>query len=359
MSSFFQGGKTRATPQGAAKVDQQRPEELPWVEKYRPKTLADVSSQDEPVKVLRNTISTQNLPHLLFYGPPGTGKTSTILALAREIYGHDLIKSRVLELNASDERGIQVVREKIKNFAQIYVSSTPGYVYPASKIPPYKLIILDEADSMTSDAQSALRRTIETYSRITRFCLICNYVSRIIEPLASRCAKFRFLPLNTSTTLDRLSYVAKEEGLSYSDETLQCLVDVGGGDLRKAMTYLQSASKIQGSKGTITPDIIKAIAGFIPSSIIDNLFTAIREVHSYEDTRALVIEIIHEGYSANQLLQQMHDQAIQDPYLTEQQKALMALVMGEIDARLVEGADEELQVMDLVLRSQSILRSTS
>jgi replication factor C subunit 2/4 len=160
------------------------------------------------------------LPHLLFYGPPGTGKTSTILALARQLYGAELLHERVLELNASDERGIDVIRNKVKRFAQVNVSAqTITRVDPTTQqssahhVPGYKLIILDEVDNMSSDAQNALRRIIEIYSHVTRFCLICNYVSKIIDPLTSRCAKFRFQPLPLHCIKQRLLHICEQEQL--------------------------------------------------------------------------------------------------------------------------------------------------
>ena len=142
---------------------------LPWVEKYRPKNVDDVAHQDEVVSTLKGSIKAGNLPHLLMYGPPGTGKTSTVLAMARELYGPELYKKRILELNASDERGINVVRTKVKTFAQQAIGQQRAPGFPC---PPFKLIILDEADSMTRDAQTALRRTMEAHSTVTRFCLI-------------------------------------------------------------------------------------------------------------------------------------------------------------------------------------------
>ena len=159
--------------------------------------MSDVKSQDHVIKTLRRMVNASNLPHLLLYGPPGTGKTSTILALSRELFGPELFSNRVLELNASDERGLSVVRDRVKRFAQqalIHAPASKEYreKYPC---PPFKIIILDEADSLTQDAQSALRRTMEIYSKITRFCLCCNYVSRIIDPIASRCSKFRKIDL--------------------------------------------------------------------------------------------------------------------------------------------------------------------
>ena len=201
----------------------------------RPKTLSEVTAQDNTIQVLSRTLQSTNLPHMLFYGPPGTGKTSTILALAKQLYGPDLIKSRVLELNASDERGISIVRAKVKDFARQQLSTAPTYnvmtdnkdgadgeakmvryrdKYPC---PPFKIIVLDEADSMTQDAQSALRRTMETYSKMTRFCLVCNYVTRIIDPLASRCSKFRFKSLDQTNAVERVEAIARLEGVKMDE----------------------------------------------------------------------------------------------------------------------------------------------
>lgn len=170
------------------------PKFVPWVEKYRPSKIDEVSHQQEVVSALNISVKTGHVPHLLMYGPPGTGKTSTVLAMAKELFGKDHYKQRILELNASDERGIKVVRDKIKKFAQKKIQK--NLKDGDREIPPIQLIILDEADSMTVDAQSALRRIIEQYSKVTRFCIICNYIAKIIDPLASRCVKFRFSLIN-------------------------------------------------------------------------------------------------------------------------------------------------------------------
>ena len=160
-----------------------------WVEKYRPKSLNEVTSQGNIIESLRKTLFTRNLPHLIFYGPSGCGKTSTILALAKELFGKEYWSDRIIELNASDERGINIVRDKIKMYAKKSIKENPN-------IPPWKIIILDEADTMTADSQFALRRIMEEYSNITRFCIICNYHDKIIEPIISRCSLFSFKPIS-------------------------------------------------------------------------------------------------------------------------------------------------------------------
>lgn len=186
-----------------------KPKYVPWIEKYRPSKIEDVSHQVEVVNALRQSVKSGQVPHLLLYGPPGTGKTSTVLALAKDLFGADFFRKRTLELNASDERGIAVVREKIKKFAQRKIARHPD----GRDIPQLQFVILDEADSMTIDAQAALRRIIEAYAKTTRFCIICNYISKIIDPLASRCVKFRFTPIGAAAQKERLLKICEAESV--------------------------------------------------------------------------------------------------------------------------------------------------
>ena len=354
---------------------------------------------------------------MLFYGPPGTGKTSTILALAKELYGPELMKSRVLELNASDERGISIVRQKVKDFARQQLSVAPNYnimvqdqsdgtgeaktvryrdKYPC---PPFKIIVLDEADSMTQDAQSALRRTMETYSRMTRFCLVCNYVTRIIDPLASRCSKFRFKSLDQGNAVKRVSDIAKLESVSLEDGVAEELVRVADGDLRKAITFLQSAARLVGAvqavggsgsaakKGkkkvvveedemdvdtpttatlaattpAISLPIIAEIAGVLPpatlSTFSDSLFpkSAAAKQIRYNEIAKIVENMIAEGWSAQQTVGQLYEQIMFDERVEDVKKVRLAGVFSETDKRLVDGGDEHLAVLDLGVRVAGVL----
>ncbi|CAG8451051.1 5839_t:CDS:2 [Cetraspora pellucida] len=308
--------------------------------------MDSISAQEQTVAVLKKTIESQNLPHMLFYGPPGTGKTSTILALSRELYGPKLMKSRVLELNASDERGIQVVREKVKNFARTAVSNRTKEAgdYPC---PPYKIVILDEADLMTQDAQSALRRVIETYSKVTRFCLICNYVSRIIEPLASRCAKFRFKPLDISNTISRLKMICEQEDVNYSSQTLEELATLSEGDLRKAIMYLQSASKLH-KKEMITTESIREITGVVPDDMINSLIESAKSKKNEIQLEEEVAKVMCSGFSAVQILSQIQDQILADYQINETQKARIGEFIGQFDKYLADGTDEHLVITNLI-----------
>jgi len=203
---------------------------LPWVEKYRPQTLDDLVSHNEIINTIKKFISEDRLPHLLFYGPPGTGKTSTILACAKKIYSPNELNSMVLELNASDDRGIGIVRGAILNFASTRTIFKNKH----------KLIILDEADAMTNDAQNALRRVIEKYTENVRFCIICNYLGKITPAIQSRCTRFRFGPLNSQQILPRLQYVIEQERLSVTEDGIRALLKLGEGDMRKVLNILQS-----------------------------------------------------------------------------------------------------------------------
>ncbi|XP_050363501.1 replication factor C subunit 4 isoform X2 [Argentina anserina] len=310
----------------------------PWVEKYRPKQVKDVAQQDEVVRVLTNTLETSNCPHMLFYGPPGTGKTTTALAICRQLFGPELYKDRVLELNASDERGISVVRTKIKNFAAFAVASKPRQgSYPC---PPFKVIILDEADSMTEDAQNALRRTMETYSKVTRFFFICNYISRIIEPLASRCAKFRFKPLSEDIMITRVQHICQEEGLALEPEALSTLSSISQGDLRRAITYLQSAARLFGS--SITSKDLISVSG----EVVNSFFAACRS-GNFDLANKEVNNVIAEGYPVSQMFSQLFEIVVGADDVSDEQKARICRKLGEADKRLVDGSDEYLQLLDV------------
>jgi len=315
---------------------------VPWVEKYRPRSVDEVAYQDEVVSVLKKTLEGADLPNLLFYGPPGTGKTSTILAIARQLFGPEMMKARVLELNASDERGIQVVRDKVKKFAQLAASG----IRPDGKpCPAFKLVILDEADSMTPSAQAALRRTMEKETKSTRFCLICNYVSRIIEPLTSRCSKFRFKPLSTDTLEKRLNMICKEENVKCDNKAIHELIKISEGDMRKAITYLQSAYRLKG-EDTVEADDITEIAGVVPAQMADKLFEACG-TDSYEKLDTTVKEIIAEGHAAAQVINQIHDRIVEMSELNDHQKSAILEKLAIVDKCLCDGADEYLQILSL------------
>ncbi|KAH8815119.1 P-loop containing nucleoside triphosphate hydrolase protein [Xylogone sp. PMI_703] len=385
MAGFFdiKARKEAAAANGASSIKAAPAKETtrlqPWVEKYRPKSLNDVTAQDHTITVLQRTLQSSNLPHMLFYGPPGTGKTSTVLALAKELYGPELMKTRVLELNASDERGISIVREKVKDFARMQLSQPTAAYREKYPCPPYKIIILDEADSMTQDAQSALRRTMETYSKITRFCLICNYVTRIIDPLASRCSKFRFKSLDQGNATKRVEEIALKEGVKLENGVSDTLIKCADGDLRKAITFLQSAARLVGAVAPVKKDgeedvdamdvddkeaklvtvkVIEEIAGVIPDATINGLVTAMQPKSKglvYEAVAKVVTDMVADGWSATQVLSQLFQAIIYNESIPDVQKNKITLVFSEVDKRLVDGSDEHLTILDMALRISNLL----
>lgn len=458
---------------------------LPWVEKHRPKTLEEISGQESVIKLLKETVKSKNVPHMLLYGPPGTGKclgyntpvlmsdnttkmvqnivkgdklmgddetyrnvlsvckgketmyeikqsngmnyivnkshilslmnekmekidislteylnltndnrlklkgykkngetstitvnemneeyyhdeyayyygftidgnhrflledttvthnTTSILALARELYGKEY-NNRVLEMNASDERGIAVVREKIRNFASGSVTSGV----------PFKLIILDEADSMTKDAQSALRRIIETYTQVTRFCLICNYVSKIIEPLISRCAMFKFKPLSEEPLKLRLMNVCDLEQIKINDEALKEILRISKGDLRSSITLLQCAS--QYTQGKVTLESIVEISGTVPKDILEDIWNCLSK--DFKKVQEQIIRIINEGYSAQMLISDIGRNILETNKFSDEKRMEMFIVLADAEKALVDGADEQLQLLKIMSRFFEIIK---
>ncbi|XWW92960.1 hypothetical protein V2A60_000888 [Cordyceps javanica] len=372
MASFFdlKARKAAAATNGGSEQKQNKANDG----RVQPWSLDDVAAQEHTVTVLQRTLQAANLPHMLFYGPPGTGKTSTILALAKQLYGPEMMKSRVLELNASDERGISIVREKVKNFARMQLTNPPAGYRDKYPCPPFKIIILDEADSMTQDAQSALRRTMEIYSKITRFCLICNYVTRIIDPLASRCSKFRFKSLDQGSAKKRLEEIATAESVPLEDGAIDALIRCSEGDLRKAVTFLQSAARLVGAgvqpkdgdgddamevdKKAVTVKIIEDIAGVIPNKTIAELVAALRprgSNGSYSGVSKVVEDMVADGWSAGQMVSQLYQVLIFDETIPDVQKNKIVMVFSEVDKRLLDGADEHLSILDLSMRISSIM----
>ena len=205
---------------------------LLWSEKYRPVKLEDIKSQNETITVIKNLIDNGNLPHLIFYGPPGTGKTSTILSICNEIFPDDIKYNRYFEFNASDDRGIKFIRDKIKKISNLKIIDRDG-------IPHIKIIILDEVDTLTSDSQYALRRIMENSASYTRFCLICNYPNKLIEPIISRCAQFRFKPIPDKVMEQTLKSILNKENIKNSSKGTKLIIKNSYGDLRLATSYLQ------------------------------------------------------------------------------------------------------------------------
>ena len=310
-------------------VSEESIELLPWTEKYRPRNLDNVIGQEGTIKSLKAFVKTKNMPNLLFAGPPGVGKTTAALALARDLYGSE-IAGNFLELNASDDRGIDIVRGKIKDFAR---SVSMGSA-------PFKLIFLDEGDALTPDAQHALRRTMEASSTVTRFIISANYSSRIIEPLQSRCAIFRFLPLNEGDVKKMLEHVAKAENLKVDDEAYKAAYYVSEGDMRRAVNVLQGAAM---HAKHITGDLVHNISSRAKPKEIGEML-AVALTGDFAKTREkLDTLIITYGLSGEDILLQVYKE-IPNLNIDEQRKIGLIDKIAEYNFRLVEGANERIQI---------------
>lgn len=308
-----------------------------WTEKYRPKTLEDVIGHEQIVRRLKSYVKSGNLPHLLFSGPPGVGKTACAVAIAKELFG-DTWQNNFIELNASDERGIDVVRNNIKNFAR---------TAPLGEA-RFKIIFLDEADALTSDAQSALRRTMERFTATCRFIISCNYSSKIIEPIQSRCAVYRFGPLSADDIKDGISRIAWKEDLKVTKDGMDALIYVAKGDMRRAINALQSASVVT---KTVTAEVIYQTTSTARPQEIEDMLKLALDGQFMEARNRLDDLLVTYGLSGSDIIDQIY-RSMFDLGLSDE--ILVALVdrIGEADFRLTEGANERIQIEALLAHFQ-------
>ncbi len=304
-----------------------------WAEKYRPSDFSDIVGQEEIIKRISAFVRHKNIPHLMFAGPPGVGKTSTALVIAKQLYGENW-RQNIIELNASDERGIDVVRTKVKDFAR---TKAIGDV-------PFKICILDESDSLTREAQQALRRTMENYTATCRFFLLANYSSKIIEPIQSRCAIFRFKPLSQQEIIKIIDRIAAAEKISIDDAAKKALYEVSEGDCRKLENILQSCAVLSGK---ITEDVVYEVASVArPKEVKEVIQLAFSG--NFQKARDKLLEtMLSHGLSGMDVIKQLQKEVL-DSDIEPRKKLLLIEKCGEIEFRMSEGADEFVQLEALL-----------
>lgn len=306
-----------------------------WIEKYRPQKLADIVGQDEIVERLSSYVKSGNLPHLLFTGSAGVGKTTAAVTLAREFF-KDNWQRNFKEMNASDERGIDVVRNQIKEFAR---TGRDGDV-------PFKILFLDEADALTTDAQAALRRTMESYALTCRFILSCNYSSKIIDPIQSRCAIYRFKPLSPEAVREEVRRIASREGLTITEGAMDAIIYIAQGDMRKAINAVQGAAIIGPQ---IDEKRVYSITSTARPDEISELLTLSLK-GDFDGAESLLAQLLHErGIAPNELINQMY-RALLKREMDRGLKVQLIDHLGEADFRLSEGANSDIQMEALIAR---------
>jgi replication factor C subunit 2/4 len=348
----------------------QRDPSIPWIEKYRPKKICEIAHNENLIEMFKNIVKSRDIPHMLFYGPPGTGKTSSILAIGRELF-KEHFSNRVVEFNASDDRGINSVREKITYEAKKYISEIVQE--DGTIIPAYKIIILDEADSMTDEAQDALRVIVEEYSKVTRFCFICNYISKITDAIKSRCSRIYFKKLSDECMISKLREISVAEKMDLDENIFKAIIAISGGDMRKAIMILQNIKylyefkKLQSKKlndmtiteldrlylgprdeiiSTITVDDVYNIAATINNKTAMNIISDIVKCKGIIEVSKLSKHIISMGYPVDNILLQLNNMILDSEDFSNTQKAIIFKYATKILFKMKECSNEYIQLLD-------------
>jgi len=308
-------------------------ESIVWSEKYRPKKLNEIINQKHVIERIKAFVSDKNLPNMIFAGTPGSGKTTTALAIAHELYG-DSWRQNVLETNASDERGIDTIRNKVKDFARTRSFGNASF----------KIIILDEADALTTEAQQALRRTMESFTNTSRFILICNWSSKIIEPIQSRCVMFKFRALDENDQKRYLERIVKEEKLKIDDNAVSAIIYLAEGDLRKVANFLQASAAL-GKK--ITEEVVYDVSSHAkPGQVKTMVEFALKG--RFEDARKILNDmLLKQGLSGEDVVKEIHKQ-IYTLDLTNKEKVELIGKVGEYEYRLTQGSNDLIQLEALL-----------